>query len=270
MAAEQSSFFSVLAPGRRVWAIAAIHGEAERLRALHNEVGARFQTGDRLVYLGNYLGYGPDVGGAQDEMLAFRRAIIARPGTFACDVAFLRGAQEEMWRKLLQLQFATSPGQVLEWMLGHGLEATLRAYGQDPRDGKVACREGALAIAKWTVHIRNAVHARPGHDELAASLRRAAYTAGRELLFVAAGIDPERPLGQQNDVFWWGSGYFAEIAGPYEGFRRLIRGHERRTGARGLDLDSYAATIDGGAGFGGTLNAVCFDYDGQAVDWIEA
>ena len=56
MAAEQSSFFSVLAPGRRVWAIAAIHGEAERLRALHNEVGARFKTGDRLVYLGNYLG----------------------------------------------------------------------------------------------------------------------------------------------------------------------------------------------------------------------
>lgn len=270
MAAEQSSFFSVLAPGRRVWAVAAIHGEAERLRTLHDELGSRFTAGDRLVYLGNYLGHGPDVCGTQDEMLAFRRAIIARPGMFAGDVAFLRGAQEEMWRKLLQLQFATSPGQVLDWMLGHGLEATLRAYAQDPRDGKIACREGALAVAKWTIHIRHAVHARPGHDELNAALRRAAHTAGGELLFVAAGIDPERPLGQQGDVFWWGSGYFSQIAGPYEGFKRLVRGHERRTGARGVDLDSYAATIDGGAGFGGTLNAVCFDYDGKAVDWIEA
>ena len=270
MAAEQSSLFGTLAPGRRVWAVAAIHGEAERLSALHAALGERFALGDRLVYLGNYLGHGPDVAGTQDEMLAFRRQIIARPGVFACDVAFLRGAQEEMWRKLLQLQFATSPGQVLDWMLAQGLEATLRAYRQDPRDGKIACREGALSVAKWTIQIRNAMHARPGHDELMAALRRAAYTAERELLFVAAGIDPERPQGQQGDVFWWGSGYFSQIADPYEGFRRVVRGHERRAGARGVDLDSYAVTIDGGAGFGGTLNAVCFDYAGQAVDWIEA
>ena len=203
----------------------------------------------------------------QDQMIAFRREIIARPGVFACDVAFLRGAQEEMWRKLLQLQFATSPGEVLDWMLGQGLGATLAAYKQDAREAKIACREGALALAKWTVQVRNAVHARPGHDELFVALRRAAHTAGGELLFVAAGIDPNRPLNQQGDVFWWGSGYYAGLA-PYEGFRRVVRGFSRSKDA--VDVESYGATIDGGAGFGGTLNAVCFDYDGKAVDWIQA
>lgn len=268
VAAEPASFFSVLAPGRRVWAVGAIHGEAERLAALHDELRTRFTRGDRLVYLGNYLGHGAGVLAAQEHMLAFRREIIARPGVFACDVAFLRGAQEEMWRKLLQLQFATGPGEVLEWMLGQGVEATLRAYRQDPREAKIACREGALAIAKWTVQVRNAVHAHPGHDELLASLRRAAITAGNELLFVAAGIDPNRPLKQQGDVFWWGSGYFSQLKGPYEDFRRVVRGCSRAR--QGVDLDSYGATIDGGAGFGGSLNAVCFDYGGKAVGWIEA
>ncbi len=268
MAAEPASFFSVLAPGRRVWAVGAIHGEATRLAALHETLRARFTTGDRLVYLGNYLGHGLDVLGVQNQMLAFRREIIARPGVFACDVAFLRGAQEEMWRKLMQLQFATGPGEVLDWMLGQGVEATLKAYRQDARDAKIACREGALAIAKWTVQVRNAVHAHAGHDELFASLRRAAHTGGQELLFVAAGIDPNRPLKQQGDVFWWGSGYFSQLSSPYEGFRRVVRGYSRSRD--GVDVESYGATIDGGSGLGGTLNAVCFDYDGNAVDWIEA
>ncbi len=267
MAADPGNFFAVLAPGRRVWAIGAVHGEAERLAALHEILRQRFTVGDRLVYLGNYLGHGRDPVAVQDQMIAFRREIIARPGVFACDVAFLRGAQEEMWRKLLQLQFATSPGEVLDWMLGQGLGATLAAYKQDAREAKIACREGALALAKWTVQVRNAVHARPGHDELFVALRRAAHTAGGELLFVAAGIDPNRPLNQQGDVFWWGSGYYAGLA-PYEGFRRVVRGFSRSKDA--VDVESYGATIDGGAGFGGTLNAVCFDYDGKAVDWIQA
>lgn len=267
MAADPSSFFAVLAPGRRVWAIGAIHGEAQRLAALHDVLAERFAPGDRLVYLGNYLGHGPDPVAVQDHMLAFRRSLIARPGVFACDVAFLRGAQEEMWRKLLQLQFATSPGEILDWMLGQGLGATLTAYWQDLRDAKIACREGALAISKWTGHVRNAMHAHPGHDELFSALRRAALTDGRELLFVAAGVDPNLPLKQQGDAFWWGSGYFTGIS-AFENFRRVVRGFSRSRD--GLDLEAFGATIDGGAGRGGTLNAVCFDYDGKAVDWIEA
>jgi len=259
--------FAVLGGVRRVWAVGAIHGEVGRICALHQALTTRFEDGDRLVYLGNFLGYGADVVSTQDELLRQRIAILARPGMEPEGIAYLRGAQEEMWGKLLQLQFALEPSEVLEWMLAQGVEATLKSYGQSAQDGRAACREGALSIAKWTTRVRNAVHAHPGHEQLMSVLHRAAYTADGQLLFVAAGIDPRRPLGEQGDTLWWGSGYFSEIDKPYAGYRRIVRGIDRNPG--GVNTESYAATLDGGCGRGGTLAAACFTLDGTTADWIE-
>ena len=140
----------------RVWAVAAIHGEAEQLAAAARALEPRIVAGDRLVYLGNYLGRGPDVRGTVDELLAFRRELIARPGMFAADVAYLRGSQEEMWQKLLQLQFAPNPREVLAWMLEQGVGATLAAYGgehpaglrRSPRRPARASRAGPASCAR--------------------------------------------------------------------------------------------------------------------------
>src|SRR3546814_3609696 len=70
-----------------------------------------------------------------DSLLRFRSLFLARPDAFACDVVHLRGSQEEMWQKLLQLQFATDPRAVLQWMLDQGLAASLESYGIAPADG---------------------------------------------------------------------------------------------------------------------------------------
>ena len=88
----------------RVWAVASAHGEAGRLARLHEALAVRLEPDDRIVYLGNLLGHGPDPKGTLDEAIRFRRAVIARPGGFVGDVVFLRGRQEEMWQKLLTLQ----------------------------------------------------------------------------------------------------------------------------------------------------------------------
>ena len=74
----------------------------DKLVALHAVLWERFQAGDRLVYLGNYMGLGPDVIGTIDELISFRTATLCRAGMEPEDIVFLRGAQEEMWRKLLQ------------------------------------------------------------------------------------------------------------------------------------------------------------------------
>jgi len=140
------SRFADLGQPRRIWAVGAAHGEAARLAALHAEIGLRFVPGDRLVYLGSILGRSRTVIEAVDEALAFRRTILARPGVLAGDIVFLRGAQEEMWHKLLQLQLAPNPSEVLAWMLRQGVEATLRAYGGDPQQGLDAARQGAVAL----------------------------------------------------------------------------------------------------------------------------
>jgi serine/threonine protein phosphatase 1 len=259
--------FALLRRARRVWAVAAIHGETQRLAALHRVLADAFEEGDRLVYLGNYLG-GADAAGTIDELLSFRRLLIARPRSFASDLAYLRGSQEEMWQKLLQLQFAPNPREVFGWMIEHGLGATLRAYGGDEKAGAAAAREGALGITRWTQSLRAAMQARPGHYTLMSALRRAALTDDGALLFVHAGIDPSRPLSAQSDSFWWNLGGFSRLAQPYAGFRRIIRGYDRDHG--GLIESAYTTSIDAGCGFGGPLLAACFDRDGALLATIES
>jgi serine/threonine protein phosphatase 1 len=260
--------FAILRKCRRVWAVAAIHGEIARLDSLHRELDRRLVGGDRLVYLGNYLGHGADVRATLDQLLAFRRELIARPGMFAADVAYLRGSQEEMWQKLLQLQFAPNPREVFAWMIEHGAGATLAAYGGDIQQGFVCTRDGPLAITRWTSKLRTAMQNQPGHYALMSALRRAAYTDDGALLFVHAGLDADRPLSAQSDSLWWGPGSFARLDRAYGGFIRVVRGFERAHA--GIQTSQFTASIDGGCGFGGPLVAACFDNRGEIVDVIEA
>ena len=256
--------FSILSQARRVWAVAALHAEAGRLREAHEELSARLQPGDRLVYLGNMIGHGTAVVETLNELLSFRRDFLCMPGAEPEDIAYLRGAQEEMWRKLLQIQFAPGPGEVFDWMLRHGLEPVLRGYGVEPKQVPGILREGALGISRWTNSLRAAIRKHPGHDELFGSFRRAAYTRGGELLFVHAGIDPSVPLASQADHLWWGSPGFRTLNQPYAGFRRVISGGNPR--GEGAHLDAFTCCLDGGAGFGGPLNVACFSLDGAIVE----
>jgi hypothetical protein len=265
----ESQRFAVMKRTRRVWAVGAIHGDATRLAALHDQLGDRFEApGDRLVYLGNVLGRGADVGGAIAELLDFRCRVLALPGMFLDDVVVLRGGQEEMWQKLLQLQFAVNPREVLDWMLGQGVGATLQAYGADPRQGVRAARDGTLSLSRWTTSLRAAMSKCPGHRELLSALRRAAYDDANRLLFVHAGVDPSRPLANQGDTLWWGASGFGRWDRPFGEFERVVRGYDPAHG--GVAEMPFGVTVDAGNGFGGRLAAWCFDHHGEIVDRLEA
>jgi serine/threonine protein phosphatase 1 len=281
-----STVFATLRRARRIWAVAAIHGEADKLGGLHDKLADALQTGDRIVYLGNYLGHGPAVGATLDQLVDFRRWVIAQPSMFAKDVVFLRGCQEEMWHKLLQLQFAITPTEVMRWTLDQGVGATLAAYGASEKEALSIARQGPVGITRWTLKLRQAMNQSPGHAEFMAALKRAAFTEDGRLLFVSAGLDPSLPLAAQIDSFWWGSAGFATLesddAAPYEGYVRVVRGFARERSANGhgrqraagsnaapITLAGVTATVDGGAGFGGVLAAACFDPAGELVDRIE-
>ena len=263
-----SEIYGTLSCAARVWAVAAIHGEAERLRRLHDGLERRFAHGDRLVYLGTYLGYGPGIPAVMDELLTFRRHLLCRPGMEAGDIVYLRGAQEEMWRKLLQLQFAPNPSEVFDWMLAHGLGATLGAYGGDAAQGRARIREGALAVTRWTGGLRQAMQGHPGHDDLMAALRRYAVTADGGLVFVHAGVDPTRPLSEQRDTLWWGGGDVTALTEPFGSARLVVRGFDRQR--RGFGIGAHGASIDAGCGFGGPLVAACFLPTGALAERLEA
>jgi serine/threonine protein phosphatase 1 len=260
--------FARLRTGRRIWAVASIHGEAERLGRLHDRIAERFRDGDRIVYLGNYLGRGGAVAATIDELLDFRRRVLARPRSFACDAVFLRGAQEEMWQKLLQLQFAPNPSDVLAWMVREGVEATVIAYGGELQHGFAASRDGPRTITRWTSALRDAMNAAPGHRILLANLRHAVLTEDGRLLFVHAGVDTSRPLAAQGDAFWWSGRDILDLAAPFDGFGRVICGFDRQM--RGLVEGEFAVSLDAGSGRGGPLLAVAFAPDGAVLERLEA
>jgi serine/threonine protein phosphatase 1 len=262
-----NEIFARLDGASRVWAVAAIHGEANRLRALHEQLLPRLLTGDRVVYLGNFLGRGPEITATIDELLIARAKILCVPGMEPRDIAYLRGAQEEMWDKMLQIQFAPNPREVLEWMYGQGVGATLEAYGGDPEIGRRYARDGAVALTQWTMGLRDGMRNHPGHTVLMGELKRAAIALDLGLVLVNAGVDRNLELSEQRDAFWWGGDNFAADDAPFLEFNLVVRGFD--PAHRGKAIGNHLATVDGGCGWGGTLNAACIGANSDFVDWIE-
>jgi serine/threonine protein phosphatase 1 len=173
-----------------------------------------------------------------------------------------------MWHKLLQLQFAPNPSEVLQWMVSAGMEATVRAYGGDLRQGLAATRDGPRTITRWTGALRNVMNSTPGHTTLFSALRHAAFTEELGVLFVHAAIDPSRPLAAQGDSFWWGRDDILELSASFEGFRRVVRGIDREQ--RSFTERDFAVSLNGGIGRFARLTAACFGVGGEVHEVIEA
>ena len=257
-------------PADKIWAVGAINGDLTALQAVHRKLANKIVAGDRLVYLGNYWGdnSGEAVVGVINELLLFRRFFIALDGVDIADIAFLRGAAEEMLSKLQQIQFAPNSGEVFDWMLSRGVAGTLRAYGFDPSNVQSLMRQGAHAIAQLTGQFGESFRRQKGHSALLSDLKHAAYTTDGSLIFVHAGLDGSRPLTGQTDTFWWGGSMFESITDRYYDCRRIIRGSSHAS--VGLQEREFTLSIDEGAGRGGRLLAVAIGRDGKIADRIES
>ena len=267
----QDNRFANLGHPNHIWMISSIHGDINRLTHIHDQLFPHIKPGDRIVYSGNYTGYNKDAATCIDEILTFRRLVLSRPAMMAKDFIYLRGGQEEMWQKLLQLQFAPNPTDVLLWMLGNGLSDSLYAYGLSPHDGIEACRAGVMALTKWTQALREAVRKHAGHDAFGMQLLRAAYTDQKSpysMLFVNAGIDTRKPLSDQNDSFWWAGDSFGTIETAYTPFQKVVRGFD--PAHEGVKMNCITASSDGGCGFGGELICAGFDAQGNNIEMMRA
>jgi hypothetical protein len=262
--------FSNLKRPNKIWAVSSIHADLDRLIQLHDAILERFTPGDRLVYLGNYTGYGMQSYETIDELLVFRRLLLAQPGMKASDITYLRGSQEELWQKLTQLHFSPNPTDTLLWMMGSGMGNTMQSYGICAHEGIMAAREGILSLTKWTHRIRETLRSHAGHDCFMTQAKRAAYTEyeGRTpILFVNAGLDPTRSLDQQEDNLWRAGETFSDISESYAPFDKVIRGFDPKH--EGVHLNCVTATIDGGCGFGGSLVAASMTADGEVMELLE-
>ncbi|MGB4100838.1 MAG: hypothetical protein WBK91_02890 [Alphaproteobacteria bacterium] len=258
--------FRDLGSPKRVFTVGALEGDVTRVRRLHDHLLEVMQPGDRLVYLGDYVGTGDSLA-TIEEILLFRRMMMMKPGMEASDFVYLRGIYEEAWQRLMRLPFAREPEKTMERLLDEGADHYLRAYGIDYRSGEYAVRAGIPALTRWIHNLRLEQRDRPGHEQLMFAMRRAAFTRGEQkLLFVPCGFDPSRPLTEQENALWSGVSGFGRIIGPVQGYVRVIRG--RDAAGLGLRVDNATLTLDPMEGDGPILCAEILP-DGRIVDVIE-
>jgi len=226
---ENSSNFSKLIETNKIWAIGSLHSSLDSFRSIKKYILSNFELGDKLIFLGNLIGFRDKSKEIIDEVLQLRFNLMAKYQLKHSDIVFLRGAQEEMFSKLLQLHTAPNPIEILEWIFSHGVDQTIISYNFDPSEFRKIVTQGTIQINKLTTKLNNQISFNAGHKEFFSNLKHAAYTDTMDVLFVNRGVDISRPLSAQNDCFWWGYQNFSQINKPYFSFKRIVRGYQSNT-----------------------------------------
>ena len=210
----------------KIWAIGSIHSSIESFKSIKNYIISKFRQGDKLIFLGNVIGFRNKSREIITELLALRFYLMAKYNLKHEDIVFLRGAQEEMFSKLLQLQTAPNPIEIIDWMFSHGVDQTIISYEFDPNEFRNIASRGTIQINKLTSKLNYEISKIPGHKEFFSHLKHAAYSDTKKVLFVNRGVDITRPLSAQYDCFWWGYQNFSLIDKPYNTFKRIVRGYQ--------------------------------------------
>jgi len=223
---ENISNFVELKKTGKIWAIGSIHSNLNSFNSIKKFILKNFNHNDKLIFLGNIIGLGDNSKETLSSVIDLRFNLMSKFKLKPESIIFLRGAQEEMFSKLLQLQLAPNPTEIVEWVFDHGVNKTINSYGFNEDELKNIASSGTLKISKWTSFLNRALQMNSGHTEYFLNLKHAAYSSTKKILFVNRGVDITRPLSAQNDCFWWGFQNFSKIKKPYKTFLRIVRGYE--------------------------------------------
>ena len=223
---DNISNFVELKKSNKIWAIGSIHSNLKSFTSIKKFLLDNFQAKDKLIFLGNVIGLGNNSKETLSSIIDLRFNLMSKFKLKPESIIFLRGAQEEMFSKLLQLQLAPNPSEIIEWMFDHGVNETIKSYGFSANEVKNIASSGTINISKWTTNLNKVLYNNPGHAEYFLNLKHAAYSHTKKILFVNRGVDITRPLSAQNDCFWWGFQNFSSIEKPYKTFSRIVRGYE--------------------------------------------
>ena len=218
--------FAEISNSKKIWAIGSIHSRCTAFDSLKQFILENFEIDDSIVFLGNIIGLGSDSKQTLNSVLDFRFKLMSKFCLDPSKIIFLRGAQEEMFLKLLQLQTAPNPEDIIKWMIEHGVDATIKSYGFNIDELINVSTQGTLKISKWTSKLNKAINIEIGHKQYFAHLKHAAFSMSKKILFVNRGVDVSRPLSAQNDCFWWGYQNFSNLDINYNTFVRIIRGYK--------------------------------------------
>jgi serine/threonine protein phosphatase 1 len=221
----QNQFIEISA-SKKIWAIGSIHSRLDSFNSIKEHLIKNFGKEDYLIFLGNIIGLGENSREVLNSVIDLRHKLMAKFFLKSNRIIFLRGAQEEMFLKLLELQTAPNPGDIIAWMFEHGVDKTIKSYGFSSDEILDISNQGTLAISKWCTKLNKVVSFESGHKQYFAQLKHAAFGESKKILFLNRGVDISRPLSAQNDCFWWGYQNFSNLKKPYNTFVRIVRGYK--------------------------------------------
>lgn len=217
--------------GERIYAIGDVHGRADLLRTLQDQIlqDARQspRVKSRVVYLGDYVDRGPSVRETLDLVVDGLRDDF--------EVTCLRGNHEQ-----LLLDFLEDPTTLPAWVALGGLW-TLRSYG-------VPCNRASLQGTQAAQELRQAlsVSLPEAHFSLLSTLP--VYQQIGDYLFVHAGVRPGVALERQarEDCLWIRN----EFLDSHHGLAcMVVHGHtiisypEFHFGRLAIDTGAYATGV---------------------------
>jgi len=216
------------------YAIGDIHGYDALFECLVDRIqGDAMWIGERprLVLLGDYIDRGPASPQVLDRVLRLEQA-------GWCDFVALKGNHEAAL-----LRFLDEPAFGVTWREWGGA-ATLRAYGVDM---PYLCDDAEV----WN-HVRDAFMRAidPRHVELLRRLPPLFQTD--DYLFVHAGVDPDRPLHEQDaETFMYIRGRFLRADRACE--HVVVHGHTPEDAPEDLP---WRIGVDTGVYYNGVLTAI--------------
>jgi len=223
--------------GKRVYAIGDIHGCRDEFAQMRAGIAADLVTHPHanplIVTLGDYVDRGEDSSGVLDDLIAWRDGPI--------HIIYLRGNHDIFPRMYLDDPM-TAGTKGLHWLDPRlGGNETLRSYGV----------ENARADAPMATHkaARSAIP--EGHLRFIEETCVLMHHVG-DYLFVHAGINPDRPLDDQDpdDLIWIRDGFLNHRS---DFGAIVVHGH---TPVAEVEHHGNRIAVDTGAVFGGQLSCL--------------
>lgn len=187
-----------------VFAIGDIHGRVDLLVKAHQQILNKSKDLPShlrkvVVYLGDYIDYGPESSEVIDTLISgalpgFRSIYLLGNHELSLlsylkgEMDFLRWSNSRHETKELPNDYLISP-QLSEWLYEKGGLATLQSYGV-----KTKSVPDAKAIAEMRFDLLRKIPT--DHIEFLENLELS-HSFG-DFFFVHAGVDPSRPLNEQN------------------------------------------------------------------------
>jgi serine/threonine protein phosphatase 1 len=203
----------------RTFAIGDIHGHQRALRGLLDRVAP--QTGDRLIFLGDYVDKGPNVKGVIDDLLSLGEVH---------DAIFLRGNHDQML-----IDAYRDPVKVSIWECLGG-EDPLASYGR----GSNSTLLGMVPAEHWAfleTRCRN-------------------YFETPDFIFVHGGIRPQMaPSEEDPERLQWTT---LSLAERHLSGRTVICGHSAQRSGHITDL-GHTICLDTNITAGGWLTCLSLD-----------